>query len=220
MILPSVYRYIESTQHLLLYRLHSLYPVPLQLQLPKIKTLVFLHCAPEAVERFLQPKVFPSLERIHYLSVAPMDTLLHRRYGTRAEWVFPALSDDTPYPFYDRMVEGGWGRREYGLVEQYLVCHKPVEKKQGTETWFDLYLPERGIVDGEWYHRQQMSYLHKKHCNHFKVFYPVEKEDPYDPCRIPPLMKTHAVMNPAWITDGTSRGECVERAFRRAVLDL
>lgn len=220
MILPSFYRYIESTQHLLLYRLDSIYPVPLHLRLPKVHTLVMLHCAPEAVQRFLQPTHFPSLQRIHYLSAAPNDTLLHRRFGTRAEWVFPAFSGDVSYPFYDRMVEGGWGRREIGLVEQYLVCHKPVENGKGKEieTWFDLYLPERCIVDGEWYVQQQMAYLHKKHCDGFHVFCPVQKEYPTDRYRIPAPMETHALMNPSWMTDGVSRGECVERAFRRVVL--
>jgi hypothetical protein len=118
------------------------------------------------------------------------------------------------------MMEGGWGRREYGLIGQYLVCHKPVEKTKGVETWFDMYLPQRSIVDGEWYFHQQMSYLYKKHCDGFNVFCPVEKEYPYDRHRIPPPMESQAIMNPLWLTDGASHGECVERAFRRVVLGL
>ena len=219
-MLPSFYRYMESTRHLLLYRLDAVYPVPLNLRLPRVDTVTLIHCAPEAVGRFLQPTVFPSLRQIHYLSAAPTDTLLHRHFGTRAKWVFPALSGEASYAFYDRMVEGGWGHRVHGLVEQYIVRHKPLGEEQNQETWFDIYLHQRGIVDGEWYFAQQMAYLRKKHCDVFRVYCPLGKEHPSDRCRIPPRMETHALVDPGWATDGLSRGECVERAFRRNVLGM
>jgi hypothetical protein len=215
-MIPSFYRYMESTRHLLLYRLDALYPVPMHLRLPFVDTIVLVHCAPEAVGRFLQPTVFPSLRRIHYLSAAPTDPLIHRSFGTRVGWVFPYLSGGASYPFYDRMMEGGWGRRTHGLAEQYLVRHKPYRK----ETWFDLYLPQRGIVDGEWYYAQQMAYLRKKHCDAFHVFYPLGREYASDRCRIPPLMETHALVDPKWMTDGVRYGEDIESAFRRVVLEM
>lgn len=218
MILPSFYRYMESSRHLLLYRLDSSYPVPATLYMPHVETLCLLHCAPKAVSRFLQPTLFPSLRRIYYLSAAPSDTTIHRRYGTRAEWVFPLFQGgDGVYPFYDRMVEGGWGKQEGGLIDRYLVQHRPV----AGETWFDMYLPARGIVEGEWYMTQQMSYLHKKHCDGFQVVYPVQRDQPNDRSYIPPAMSTHVLMNPQWVHGvKESRGEDVERAFQRVVLGL
>lgn len=219
-MLPSFYRYMESTRHLLLYRLESNYPLPAQLRLPHVQTLALLHCAPEAVERFLQPSLFPSLRRIHYLSRAPHNATLHQRFGVQAEWVFPALSG-MPYPFYDCMIEGGWARREHGLLEQYIVRHKPVKMaNKKDETWFDLYLSQRGIMDGEWYVGQQMAYLHKKHCDEFEVIYPMAQEDPFHRCHIPPPMETHAIVDMNLLTDGTSQGETIERAFCRTVLGV
>ena len=192
-LLPSFYRYMESTRHLLLYRLDSTYPVPATLRMPRVETLSLIHCAPESIARFLHRSYFPSVKRIHYLSAGPSDTDLHRRFGQTLDWVFPITTQ--PYAFYDHMVEGGWGRREEGLVGQYLVTPTMINGK----TWFDLYLPMRGIVYGEWYIGQQMAYLHKKHCDGLGVNYPVKEEYVADMCRIPPLLGEEAVLDSRWI---------------------
>ena len=202
-ILPSFYRYMESTRHLLLYRLDSTYPIPAGLHFPHVDSLAVIHCAPEAITRVLHPTHFPSVKRIHYLSAAPSDASIHRRFTRQVDWIFPVLGKS--YPFYDRMVEAGWGRREQGLVGQYLVSHQP--------PWFDLYLPTRGIVYGEWYHAQQMAYLHKKHCDGFNISYPIQTESVVERCHIPSPMSTGAVLDSRWLYDK----ECMTRVFESVI---
>lgn len=204
-VLPSFYRYMESTRHLLLYRLDSTYPVPAGLRLPQVESLTLLHCSPESITRFLYPTYFPSVKRIHYLSAGPSDSDLHGRFGRKMDWVFPIVKS---YPFYDKMVEAGWGRREQGLVGQYLVSHK--------QPWFDIYLPERGIVYGEWYHTQLMAYLHKKHCDDFNVSYPIQEESVITPCHIPSEMGTGAILDSRWLYEK----ECMTRVFEKVVINL
>ncbi len=208
-LLPSFYRYIESSRHLLLYRLDSSHTVPATLRLPHVETLSLVHCAPESVERFLQPSYFPSVKRIHYLSAGPTDTGIHRRFGRTLDWVFPVVT--RPYLFYDAMVEAGWGRREQGLVGQYLVSSKMING----QTWFDLYLPSRGIVYGEWYTSQQTAYIHKKHCDSLKMAYPTREEYIVDVCRIPPLMATEPILDSRWLYEQ----QCMTRIYEDVVLN-
>ena len=208
-ILPSFYRYIESSRHLLLYRLDSTHTVPATLRLPQVETLSLVHCTPESITRFLHPSYFPSVKRIHYLSAGPTDTDIHRRFGRTLDWVFPIVRH--PYDFYDKMVEAGWGRRERGLVGQYLVSSKIING----QTWFDLYLPMRGMVYGEWYVEQQTAYIHKKHCDGLQVSYPSREEYIVDRCRIPPLMTTEAILNSHWLYDQ----QCMVRTYESVVLN-
>ena len=209
-ILPSFYHYIESTRHLVLYRLGSTYPVPIGLRLPHVESLAVIDCTPEAVTRFLHPNYFPAMRRIHYLSAGPSDVNLHCRFGKNVDWIFPVIH--TSYPFYDRMVEAGWGRREQGLVGQYLVSHKWSEEK----SWFDMYLPRRGIVYGDWYHTQLMAYFHKKHCNGLNTPYPVRKEYTTEICHIPSPMEEGPVLDSRWLYEK----RCMERMFEKVVLNL
>lgn len=208
-LLPSFYRYMESSRHLLLYRLDSTYTVPATLRLPHVETLSLVHCAPESIVRFLHPSYFPSVKRIHYLSAGPADTGLHRRFGQTLDWVFPMITRS--YGFYDNMVEAGWGRREQGLIGQYLVSSKMING----QTWFDLYLPMRGMVYGEWYAAQQMAYFHKKHCDGLQVSYPIREEYIVDMCRISPLMKTDTILDSRWLYEQ----HCMMRTYESVVLN-
>jgi hypothetical protein len=149
------------------------------------------------------------MKRVHYLSAGPADTDLHRRFGQRLDWVFPVVS--RPYDFYDKMVEAGWGRREQGLIGQYLVSSKIIN----AQTWFDLYLPARGIVYGEWYVAQQTAYFHKKHCDGLHVAYPVREEYVVDMCRIPPPMPTEPILDSRWVYEQ----RCMERTYESVVLN-
>ena len=208
-LFPSFFRYIESSRHLLLYRLDSSHTVPATLRLPHVETLSLIHCSPDSIARFLHPAYFPSMKRIHYLSAGPTGTDLHCRFGRRLDWVFPVVS--RPYDFYDKMVEAGWGRREEGLIGQYLVSSKMIH----AQTWFDLYLPTRGIVYGEWYAAQQTAYFQKKHCDGLQVAYPVREEYIVDTCRIPSLMPTEAVLDSRWLYEQ----RCMERTYEEVVLN-
>lgn len=219
-MIPSVYRYMESTRHLMLYRVESAYPVPAGMCMRNVETVCLLHCAPAAVERFLRPSLFPALRRIHYLSAPPEEVTLHRRFGIHTQWVFPAFQRAlAAYPFYDRMIEGGWGKQEPGLVDQYVVQ----AKQRGKETWFDFYLPMRGIVEGDWYYAQQMAYLYKKHCDAFQVICPTQAERPGDRSYLPPPMSTYALTDSRWVHGAygacdVSQGEDMELMFQRVIL--
>jgi hypothetical protein len=72
-------------------------------------------------------------------------------------WKFPTLS----HPFYDAMTEAGWGRRDDWLVVNHVVRQKQMDEGN---TWFDLYLPGKGVVCGKWYYAQQMAYLRRGQC--------------------------------------------------------
>ena len=218
-------RYIESTRHLVLYRVNSSYPIPAMLRLPFVETICFLDCSPKAISHLLYRPFFPSLQRIHYLSVAPSDPLIYERFPS-VDWIFPWRKGRV-YPFYDAMVESGRGRMDPGLLSQYVVRwslsveRMEKEKKQGkkgSEVWMDFYLPERGIVSGKEYMDQQMSYLHKKHCDMYCAPYPVLSEEdtilPFPPSESTP----HAVGNARW-TYGESLVR-LEDMFDRHILRL
>ena len=154
-------RYMESTRHLVLYRLNSSYPVPPTLRLPQVETLCLLDCAPDTISSFLYRPFFPGLQRIHYLSVAPSDALLYRRFPS-VDWVFPY--QERAYPFYDAMMEAGKGRMEQGLLSDYIA--------QG-----GFHRGGRRIVSGYNYAEQQRAYLHKKYCDAYCSPYPIVIED-------------------------------------------
>lgn len=168
----SFVTHMESSRHLLFYRLGS-YPLPMGFHLPHVTSLTLIQCTPTAISQLLHPSYFPSLQQIQYLSGHPGDTLIHRRFplalSPRVVWKFPTLS----HPFYDAMVEAGWGRRDDWLVMNHIVRHKQME---GGKMWFDLYLPGKGILCGKWYYAQQMAYLRRGHCVALGVPYPVVKE--------------------------------------------
>lgn len=168
----SFVSHMESSRHLLFYRLGS-YPLPMGFHFPHVTSLTLIQCAPTAISQLLHPSYFPSLQQIQYLSGHPGDVLIHRRFplalSPQVVWKFPTLS----HPFYDAMVEAGWGRRDDWLVMNHIVRHKQME---GGKRWFDLYLPGKGVLCGKWYHAQQMAYLRRGHCLALGVPYLVVKE--------------------------------------------
>lgn len=216
-------RYIESTRHLVIYRLNSSYPMPTMLRLPLVETLCLLDCSPGAVGHLLYRPFFPSLRRIHYLSGIPTDTLVYQRFPS-VEWVFP-WREGRAYPFYDAMLEAGRGRMDTGLLSQYVTRwgmsmeEKEKEKEKGTKrgdkkeerVWMDIYLPGRGIVSGREYLDQQMAYFHKKHCDGYCFPYPIHSED----YTLPPVLP-HAVRDTRWASEEAHVG--LNDMFDRYVL--
>jgi len=165
----SFVSHMESSRHLLFYRLGS-YPLPMGFHFPHVTSLSVVQCTPTAISQLLHPSYFPSLQQIQYLSGHPGDVLIHRRFllgkPPHIVWKFPTLS----HPFYDAMTEAGWGRRDDWLVVNHVV--RPKQMGEG-KTWFDLYLPGKGVVCGKWYYTQQMAYLRRGHCKALRVPYPV-----------------------------------------------
>lgn len=202
-LLPSFLRYMESSQHLVLYRLDSTYSIPSTFFMPHVTTMTIIDCEPDIVSSVLYRPYFPHLQRIHYLSRPPSDPFIHKRFCHLGfmGWVFPLLSQF--YPFYDTMTEAGWGRKENGLVSQYLVTQRGSFSSE--KPFFDLYLPEYGIVSGEFYKEQQYAYFQKKQCD-------VRFED----MTIPSRLTTHTVSDSRWVYQQS----CLTRAFEKHVLNL
>lgn len=220
MVPPLAYpflRYMESTRHLVLYRLNSSYPIPSMLRLPEVETLCLIDCAPRAVSSILYRPFFPNLRRVHYLSAAPTEPLLYRRFPL-LDWVFPCR--ERPYLFYDTMVEAGRGRMGQGLLPYYIVNWKVNPKG---EFWMDLYLPGRGIVDGEDYVKQQRAYFHKKHCDGFCVPYPIlpDTDSSFSfPCLSP--SSPHTLSDPRWANaqENKKAFDTMDTMYDRMVLNL
>jgi hypothetical protein len=186
LLTQSFLTYMESTRYALFYRLRS-HPLPMGLTYPDVKCLTLIHCSQQSVQRLLQPRIFPSLQRIRYLSGHPGDLLIHRRFP-RVEWVFP----DTFYSFYDNTVEAGRGRKDPFLVSNTIVNGGELDGKRV----YDFVLPERGIVSGEWYRLQQQLYFKKKHAELFGVSYPISEEEMED---IPSRWGERAHLNPHFL---------------------
>jgi hypothetical protein len=192
---------MESSRHLLFYRLDSSFSVPAIYYMPHVEQISLIQCSPTSISQLLHKKYFPSLQRIHYLSGPPSNKEIHQRFSKKMDWIFP-MAD---YPFYNTMVEAGYGRKDEWIVRNHLVCEKMIDGAR----WFDLYLPSRSIVYGDWYYEQQTAYFNKKHCDGFQVSYPIKKEYNNDIHRIPEEMKTTIMYDSRWIY----QQECIERDF-------
>jgi len=212
-------RYMESTRHLVLYRLNSSYPIPSMLRLPQVETLCLIDCAPRAVSSILYRPFFPGLRRVHYLSSAPAEPFLYRRFPL-LDWVFPYR--ERPYLFYDTMVEAGKGRMEQGLLQQYIVNWK-INNRQ--ELWMDIYLPGKGIIHGEEYVEQQRAYFHKKHCDGFCVPYPIlsDTDSPFPPSSpSSSLPFPYTMTDPQWAIarENKKAFDTMDMIYDRRVLNL
>ncbi len=203
---PSFYRYMETTRHMIFYRVSPTLLLPTRLQLPHVEQMSLIDCSPVGTANLLHRRFFPSLQRIHYLSgPPPADSMIHERFGKNVEWIFP-MGD---YPFYRIMVEAGYGKRDEWIVRNHLAS----EKIANGERWFDLYLPSRTIVCGEWYYRQQLAYFWKKHSDHAGVMYPIHNEYPADFHFLPGKAKSHPIYDSRWIY----HQDCMEDAFLRRI---
>ena len=198
---PSFLKYMESTRHLCFYRLDSSFTVPAIYHMKHVEQISLIQCSPKSISLLLHKKYFPSLQRIHYLSGPPSDKEIHRRFSKKIDWIFPKAD----YPFYNAMVEAGHGRKDEWIFRNHIACEKMINGSQ----WYDLYLPSRSIVYGEWYYEQQTAYFNKKHCDGFQVSYPMHKEYQNDIHKIPSEMTTFPIYDPRWIY----QQECIERDF-------
>ena len=215
-LLPSFIHYMESTQHLVLYRLDSMFSIPSTFCMPHVNTIAVIDSEPDKVSAILYRQYFPHLQRVHYLSQAPSDPLIYQRFPHLGfmGWVFPYLSQ--PYCFYDRMTEAGWGKRDKGLINNYIVSRHEYSSEKSSRPHFDLYLPSRGIVTGQFYRDQLFSYFQKKQCDDFSLPYPVLSEDPEFTETIHPSLTSHCIYDSRWIY----HQKRVDRMFEKYVLNL
>lgn len=200
--------YMTSSRHIILYRLTSSFP-PL-VRMNQVETLCLIHCHPDSISRIIQPTLFPSLRQIHYLSSAPTNNIIHRQFHRKVSWVFPNL--DVTYPFYDHMFEGGFARKETGMISQYLVR----EKQLAGTSWFDLYVPGMGIVRGEDYLAHQALWFGEKQRDLAEEMDLAEEIDPVQEKGSPFLINEQAILDARWIREQPN----LEGAFCRVVLGL
>lgn len=146
-------RYIANTRHLCVYQLGSEYLYS-KLIFPHVTTLTLIQCEAKGVDHIFSPMIFPQLRTVNYLSSAPTDTTIHRRFNHNILWAFPAIS----YPFYDRMVEAGYGYQNPDLVVNFIADRK----KEKTHVVHDLYLPGYGIMEGNVYRSAAYDYFTNK----------------------------------------------------------
>jgi hypothetical protein len=152
-------KYIESTNHLYIYKLNG-QNVSANVLFPKVKTLTLINCSKNGVQNMLNPNVFPNTRRINYLSAAPTEYDIHRRFGNQAQWVFPNKN----YDFYNYMVGQGLGKKDDTLMKRCIASKKIIDGANGFDIsfQFDLNIPEFGIISGEWWRGQFVEYLQSK----------------------------------------------------------
>lgn len=213
-LLYSFLRYIESTRHLVLYRLDSSHPIHLTFVMPHVKNITLIDCEPDMISRILDHLYFPSLQNINYLSLPPSDPLIHQRFTHNKfiRWTFPTLS--MPYLFYDCMTEAGYGKKENGLVSQYLVSHYRCSSNKPN---YDLYLPHHGIVTGKFYRDQQLAFFQKKQCDAYGISssHIISNDTPFSEA-VPLRLRTHAVYDSRWIY----QQEFLHHSFEKNILNL
>lgn len=141
--------YFRYTTTLCMYHM-NLSMVPHSICFPMVKTLALLRCSSDAVSRLVRPTIFPSLKEIHYISGHPGSGAIHRRFSKSVLWVFP----DYEYPFYNRMVEAGYGIKSSTLLSSYL-------SKQVVND-FELYVPHYTLMKGEEYRSKLIHFMNHR----------------------------------------------------------
>ena len=105
-------KYIESTNHLCIYKLNG-QNVTTNTLFPKVKTLTLINCSKTGVQNMLNPDIFPNTNNINYLSAGPVEYDIYRRFGGDTRWVFPNKN----YDFYNYMVDKGCGKKDDTIMK-------------------------------------------------------------------------------------------------------
>ena len=101
--------------------------------------------------------IFPNLKEIHYLSTHPGKYDIYRNLSPNVKWIFPNYS----FGFYDTMTESGRGIKNDLLIPNHITDFKQIYQS----IYFDLYLPNYGIMDGYYYLSLQNMFLQEKYGN-------------------------------------------------------
>jgi len=143
--------YLQKTRNVCLYRISSKQTYFPTLFFPQATTVTLIHCSRNAVERLLNPVIFPNLSTVHYLSANPGKVDLYNRFNKPVRWLFP----NRDYAFYNCMIEAGHGRVENRLIRNYIYNMRHYTNRIEV----DLNLPGYGVCTGSDYHKQLRSYL-------------------------------------------------------------
>lgn len=156
--------YIENTSNVVIYKLGE-HHIPSNIFFPNAREITIINSSRIGVFNMLSPFVFPNLQKINYLSAHPGNYDIYKRFNHNinnnyVEWIFPKKD----YEFYDYIIKKGLGKRDNGLIDYYLKNKKIVDGINGFDIsfYFDLKLPDYGLVEGEWYRNQFYEYCVSK----------------------------------------------------------
>lgn len=156
--------YIENTSNVVIYKLGE-HHIPSNIFFPEVKEATIINCSRIGVFNILSPFVFPNLQKINYLSAHPGNYDIYKRFNHNpqnkyVQWVFPKKD----YEFYNYILKKGIGKRENNLIDTYLKNKKVVDGVNGFDIsfYFDIDLPNFGLVEGEWYRNQFYEYCVSK----------------------------------------------------------
>jgi hypothetical protein len=154
----SFLKYMYSTSHLVIYQFQSQF-MRKDIVFPNVASVSLINCSRLGVSRLLKPEIFPNLKEVHYLSGHPGECDIYRRFSPSLQWLFPNQS----FGFYNAMVESGRGKKTDLLIPNYIVDYKISHYR----SYFDLYIPNYCIADGQWYLSLQNKCLNEKYGNEF-----------------------------------------------------
>ena len=119
-------KHIETTKDLCLYRL-GVFSIPRSVIFPNATYLTLINCSKTGISNILNPDIFPNIHTINYLSTNPDKNLLHTRFSSHVNWIFP----DKNYDFYNFMTEMGYGRKDSNILNKYIHKKRIIDGKNG-----------------------------------------------------------------------------------------
>jgi hypothetical protein len=158
-------KYIENTPNVIIYKLGE-HHIPSNIFFPNAKEVTIINCNKLGVFNILSPYIFPNIKRINYLSAHPGNFNIYTRFNHDIKsndcikWVFP----NKEYDFYDYIIRKKIGSRDNSLINIYLKNKKVIDGTNGFDIsfYFDIDLPNFGLVEGEWYRNQFYEYCVNK----------------------------------------------------------
>lgn len=159
--------YIEQTPFLLLYKLGPAH-IPYTVRFPKAERVALINCNRRGVFDILTPHAFPAVREIYYLSAHPGSYTVCERFQYASQtptWYVPEKS----YPFFTYLEAKVGARRVPNLLSAFVTNKRIVDGAEDFDIsfYFDLRLPEGGIVDGERYRDQFHEYLALKQALYY-----------------------------------------------------
>jgi hypothetical protein len=143
---------------------------------PYAKAVSIIDCNEYSISELLQPKRFPQLERIYYLSGKPHNTLIHRQISQNIKWIFPNYD----YHFYNCMIEAGFGVKDNNIILSHIVCKKLLNGV----IHFDIQLPGYGYICGAYYKTLLQNHMTYPHYSIPYTNNTLLKQDTYHPIHL------------------------------------
>ena len=149
-------KHIETTNDVCLYRF-NVFPIPRSVIFSNAKYLTLINCSKTGISNILNPDIFPNIHTINYLSTNPDKNLLHTRFSSHVNWIFP----DKNYDFYNFMTEMSYGKKDSNIIQKYIHNKRIIDGKNGFDISYDvdINIPDYGIVNGTWWQSQFYEYL-------------------------------------------------------------